>query len=283
MFPPKRTVITPSSASSQEEPTKASKVISDLLEQYTASTMTQYLQFLIYGPSGSGKTYSLRTARKPLFVNSFDPGGSIALADLVEKGEAIVVTAYEKEDAEKPTAFAKWDSDFDRFESSGIFSQVGTYVIDSATTWGQAALNEVMKRAKRAGGVPQQNDWYPQMVLMEAALRRIMSLPCDVVFICHDDILKDEILGRVIRSPMLTGKAKKRIPLLFSEIYYADVRRSSKGTEYIWQISKDSTNEARSRLRAGAVEQVGDLEPQDFQALMKKFGHSYEDLPPFVS
>lgn len=254
-------------------------LIAGMRAKYSADAMTKHLQFLIYGPSGSGKTYSLRTAKTPLLVDSFDPGGSLALADMVADGRALVVTEYETEDAKHPTAFKAWDKNFDRMEKAGIFERIGTYVLDSATTWGQAALNEVMMRAGRAGGVPQQNDWYPQMVLMEAAIKRIMALPCDVVFICHDDVMKDEITGKVMRSPMLTGKAKKRIPLLFSEIYFADVKRTPKGSEYVWQTSKDSTNEARSRM-SGLPGVTSDIYvPQDFQALNKRFRRDYENLP----
>lgn len=261
--------------------TKADDVIKMMKEKYAAKDMTQKLQFLIYGPSGSGKTYSLRTARTPLWIDSFDPGGSTALNDMVADGRAIVVNEYENEDAKHPTAFKLWDENFDKLEKANVFERIGTYVLDSATTWAQAALNEVMKRAARAGGVPQQNDWYPQMVLMEAAIKRMMSLPCDIVFICHDDILKDEITGKVMRAPLLTGKARKRIPLLFSEIYYADVRRTPKGSEYVWQMRKDSTNDARSRMAGLPGVKVEDFEPQDFQALMKKFGKPYLNLPTF--
>lgn len=250
-------------------------------EKYGSKDLTAHLQFLIYGPSGSGKTYSLRTAKTPIWIDSFDPGGSIALADMVKDGRAIVISEYENEDAKKPTAFKLWDENFDKLEKGKVFERVGTYVLDSATTWAQAILNEVMRRAARAGGVPQQNDWYPQMVIMEAAIKRIMSLPCDVVFICHDDILKDEITGKVIRSPLLTGKARKRIPLLFSEIYYASVNRTPRGSEYVWQMRKDSTNDARSRMAGSPGIKVDDFEPQNFGALMKKFKKPYTNLPNF--
>lgn len=256
-------------------------IIKMMKERYGAKDMTKHLQFLIYGPSGSGKTYSLRTAKTPLWIDSFDPGGSTALNDMVADGRAVVISEYENEDSKHPTAFKLWDENFDKLEKAKVFERVGTYVLDSATTWAQAILNEVLKRAARAGGVPQQNDWYPQMVLMEAAIKRIMSLPCDVVFICHDDVMKDEITGKVMRAPLLTGKARKRIPLLFSEIYFADVKRTSKGSDYVWQMRKDSTNDARSRMAGLPNVKVEDFEPQDFSALMQKFHKPYENLPNF--
>lgn len=241
----------------------------------------EYVRFLIYGQSGTGKTYSLRTARKPLFVDSFDPGGSIVLSDLVQSGDAIVQTVFEAEDPKSPTAFAEWEKRISYLIQHNVMDNIGTYVIDSATTWGQAALNLVMAKAGRAGGTPQQNDWYPQMNLMEVGIRRIFKFPCDVVFICHNDTLKDDVIGKITRAPMLTGKSKTRIPLLFSEIYYADVRRSSKGAEYVWQLQADTTNMAKSRL-CGLSKARIDFHIQDFSKLMREVSHDYEDKPRLV-
>lgn len=234
------------------------------------------IRILIYGQSGTGKTYSLRTARKPLFIDSFDPGGSVVLADLIAKGEAIVRTQFENEDPKNPTAFAAWDSSLDKIEQSGVMEKFGTYVLDSATTWGQACLNTILAKAGRAGGTPQQNDWYPQMVLMEAGIRRIFKFPCDVIFICHSDIQKDEVIGKIVRSPMLTGKSKTRIPLLFSEVYYADAKLSSKGTEYIWQLQADNTNQAKSRL-CGLAKKNLNFVNQNYKQLMAELNHKFED------
>lgn len=268
-LPPKPAA--PVAASSQNQ-TFLQKLLKDRPAQ------TEHIRFLVYGQSGSGKTYSLRTAKKPLFVDSFDPGGSVVLSDLIEKGQAVVRSEFELEDPKHPSAFEKWDKAFDELEKAGVAGQFGTYVLDSATTWGQACLNYVMKKAGRAGGTPQQNDWYPQMVLMEAGIRRIFALPCDVIFICHDDVQKDEIVGKLSRAPMLTGKSKTRIPLLFSEIYYSDSKRSSKGTEYVWQLTRDNTNQAKSRLCGLAGKQL-DFVPQNYGELMKLLGRPYEDLP----
>lgn len=246
--------------------------------QKSQPKMDENIRFLVYGPSGTGKTFSLRSARKPLFVDSFDPGGSVVLADLIAKGEAIVRTSFENENPQKPSAFAQWDKSLDEIEASGLMERFGTYVLDSATTWGQACLNLVMQKAGRAGGTPQQNDWYPQMVLMEAGIRRIFRFPCDIIFICHNDVMKDEIIGKVNRSPMLTGKSKTRIPLLFSEVYYSDAKRTSKGTEYVWQLQSDNTNQAKSRL-CGLARRNLDFQPQNYRELMKQLGRNYEDKP----
>lgn len=275
-MPPKPAAMPTAITTAESAPSAGTTFLQRLLKDRPAQT--EHIRFLVYGQSGSGKTYSLRTAKKPLFVDSFDPGGSVVLSDLIEKGQAVVRSEFELEDPKHPSSFEKWDKAFDELEKAGVAGQFGTYVLDSATTWGQACLNYVMKKAGRAGGTPQQNDWYPQMVLMEAGIRRIFALPCDVIFICHDDVQKDEIVGKLSRAPMLTGKSKTRIPLLFSEIYYSDSKRSSKGTEYVWQLIRDNTNQAKSRLCGLAGKQL-DFVPQNYGELMKLLGRPYEDLP----
>lgn len=266
----------PIKVSMQEAVSKADTILAAL--QRNQVMPDKYLRTLVYGQSGTGKTFSLRTARKPLFIDSFDPGGSVVLADLIQKGEAIIRTEFENEDPKKPTAFARWDATLDGIEASGLMHKFGTYVLDSATTWGQAALNLVLQKAGRSGGTPQQNDWYPQMVLMEAGIRRIFQFPCDVIFICHNDTQKDEIVGKITRAPMLTGKSKTRIPLLFSEVYYSDVKRTSKGSEYIWQLQSDNTNQAKSRL-CGLARKNLDFVPQNYKRLWQELGRKVEDLP----
>ncbi len=249
--------------------------------QEQESTSAKFNRILIYGGTGTGKTYSLQTFRLPLWVDSFDPGGSVCLCAYVREGKAVVCSQYEDENWDDPKAFNAWDKDFNDRLRSGIFENIGTYCLDSATTWAQAAMNVILKQSGRAGGVPHQNDWYPQMVLIEKGLRRIMNLPCDVVFICHDDAVKDELTGGLSKLPLLTGKLTKRIPLLFSEMYYAKVGRTSKGAEYQWQTVSDSQVAARSR-NASLVKPPYKLEvnePQDFKKLAIKWGGIKEDLP----
>lgn len=259
----------------------AAKSISELAKEYKEqeSVSAAYNRVLIYGGTGTGKTYSLKTFKLPLFVDSFDPGGSVCLKEYVKEGKAIVRSEFEVEDWDSPSAFDKWDRGFDGLVRSGVFDSVGTYCLDSATTWAQAAMNVVLKTNGRAGKVPHQNDWYPQMVLIEKSLRSIMNLPCDIVFICHDDAVKDEMTGALSKLPLLTGKLSKRIPLLFSEMYYANVNRTSKGAEYRWQTVADSQVAARSRNASIAKIKVEPTELADFRTLANKWGGLGPDLP----
>ena len=263
------------------------KTAQELAAEYkeSFSSSSEQHQVLLYGGIGAGKTYSLRTFRLPIWVDSFDPGGSGCLTSLVEEGNAVVVTSYETESFDNPTAFRAWERDFQQRAKDNIFSSIGTYCIDSATTWAQAAMNVVLKERGAAGKVPQQNDWYPQMILMEKAVRLILSLPCDIVFVCHDDVEKDVITESICRYPLLTGKLTKRIPLLFSEVYFATTQRTSKGTEYVWQTSPDhqvgcAKSRQASLVSSNSKQTVEKFEKANFKELAKKWGGLREDLPP---
>lgn len=244
---------------------------------YEADARNTSFKAIVYGPSGSGKTTSLKTARFPLLVHSFDPGGTQVLRPLVDEGKAMLNTTFEVDNPKAPSAFRNWDIEFDNLERGGFFEHVGTYVIDSLTTWAQCALYEILKRAGRAGSVPQQNDWYPQMILLEAAMRKLLSLPCDVILIGHDDVSKDEQSGKIFRGLLITGKLTKRIPILFDELYFANVKETSKGAEYQFMTKDNGSINAKTRL--GNKGELDQYVPQDFKAILAKVGRSTADKP----
>ena len=159
----------------------------------------------------------------------------------------------------------------------GYFDSLGTYALDSTTTWAQDIMYEVMKKAGRSGGQPFQNDWLPQMTIIENAIREMIALPCDVILIGHDDSDKDEATGKMFISLMITGKLKRRVPLMFDEVYVAMTKESSKGVEYQLLTRKTGLYQARSRLsNAGQIEMY---ETPDIKAILKKTGRNYEDKP----
>lgn len=259
--------------------------IQRLRDVYDSDIRNTRYRALVYGSSGAGKTYALRTARLPLLVHSFDPGGTKILAPLVAEGKAVVDTLYENENPAKPSVFASWDTMLERLISGNVFNQFGTYVLDSCTTWGQCALYEILKRANRAGGVPQQNDWYPQMNLLELAIRKLLTLPCDVILIAHDTADKDEISGKITRGPLFTGKLTSRLPIMFDEVYYASGVATAKGTEYRWQVKDNGINKAKSRLSGLAADRgvvIPEIVPQDFKRIIGAAGYDTSDLPYFT-
>ena len=206
--------------------------------------------FLIYGDFGTGKTTLLTTCPKPVLIHSFDPGGMLSIRqELMD--ESCQITAdirFEDESPGMPTAWDAWVKEYKRLKRAGVLDQLGTFAVDSGTTWSAAALNKVCYAAGRPGGPPFQQDYMPAMSQMENAIKDIMTCKCHFVFTCHEDATKDENSGRMFIGPQLIGKLKQRIPLLFSEMYCAQAQQTSKGAEYRLLTRATGLNRARTRL-----------------------------------
>ena len=266
-----------------------------LKQMYEDDPRSKTFNAIVYGDLGSGKTYSLRTARRPVLVHSFDPGGTMVLRDLIESGDVIADTRFEVENPKAPTSFKEWDETYHDLKRKGMFNHIGTFVIDSATTWAQCAMYEVLRMQGRAGkitigtdnkktagycGFPHQNDWLPQMAILEGAMRDFVSLPCDCILTGHDDSDKDDITGQMFVHLMITGKLQKRIPLLFGEIYHANTEETSDGLIYRFLTRKTGLYQARTRLGKGG--ELDMYEEPDFKNILRKVGMSTEDKPRLI-
>jgi len=248
-----------------------------LKKMYADDPRSKTFNGIVYGGIGTGKTSLLKTCRKPLHVDSFDPGGTKVL-DGVE--EIYKDTRFEVENPSKPSMAKLWDEEYSRRKKMGYFDSLGTYVIDSMTTWAQCIMYEVMKKAGRSGGQPFQNDWLPQMTIIENALRDFVSLPCDCILIGHDDSDKDEATGRMFVGLMITGKLKRRVPLLFDEIYCAQTKETSAGIQY--QLLTRATGMYQARTRLGKGGELDTYEEPDIKKILKKVGYDTADKPLLI-
>ncbi|MDI6785086.1 MAG: AAA family ATPase [bacterium] len=237
---------------------------------------------LVYGEKGSGKTTLFSTARFPVHIDCFDPGGSQVLAPEIEKGLIVADIRWETDDPSNPKVFAEWDREFHRRKKEGYFNNFATYGLDSMTTFSQVIMNYVLKKQGRAGGIPQtgtgnENDYIHQMLHLENSIGGIFSLPCDIIVTAHPESDKDEATGKMFVSPLITGKAKIRIPLSFDEMYYAFVAEvKDQGTRWLLQTRPTSIFKASSRLaRRGKFDKY---EEANIKALLKKAGLPCEDM-----
>ncbi len=256
-------------------PLDIKKEFADLQKMYADSPQQQAFRALIYGPMGTGKTNLSKTCRRPILIHSFDPGGTKTVRDEIKEGWIIADTRFEVEVNDNPSAFVAWDKEYDRLKQGGIFGQIGTYILDSATTWSSAAMNVTLKKAGRAGGTPQQNDYLPTMVMLEAAIKDMAGLPCDVILIAHEDVDKDEGSGRMMIGPAFIGKLKQRIPILFDEIYCATAKETSSGVSYTLLTRSTGLYRARTRLGKGGIFET--YEEQDIKKLLTKAGYDTKD------
>lgn len=225
---------------------------------------------IIYGPMGTGKSRLLRTCRPPIFVDSFDPGGTKTNRKMIEAGQMFADTRWELEDPSAPTVFPIWDKEYDRRKSEGFFSQIGTYALDSATTFAACIMNTILAKAKRAGTFPFQQDYGPAMAILENVIKDFTTLPCDVILICHEDVKKDEATGRMFIGPLFWGRLTGRVPLLFDEVYHAESKETSAGVKYSLCTKANGLVQARTRLGTDGIFEQN--EDPDIMKLLRKAG-----------
>lgn len=235
---------------------------------------------LVLGETGSGKTYLTRTARKPVHIDTFDPGGAKGLNDLIERGEVIVDSRYGSEDPRKPTAFKDWQREMRERAKIDYFKYISTYVLDSSTTWSEAIMNDILSKSGLAGEAPRwAQDYVPQKVTIRNWLRELLDLPCDFILTGHLEASTDEVTKRTSFRFMTTGKGSVTIPLLFDEIYVMDPKKTSQGVEYRVLTQATGIHVARSRLsRNGLLDMY---EPADIKHILKKAGYPTTDKPLF--
>lgn len=252
---------------------------------YEEDPRSKTFNALIYGPPKVGKTTLISTMPGPILVHSFDPGGTVGLEEEIKSGKVIVDTRFEVDDAKSPKAFALWEKEINQLRKDKFFDYCGTYVIDSMTTWAQCIMYEIIKKAaagsaKRVvGGAPRQQDWMPQMNVIENWMRVFVGLPCNCVLLGHDDVPVSEDGAPIDdRRIMITGKLSKRIPALFDEVYYMMIKNSKTGER---KLQTQPMNRVSAGSRLGRGGKLEAFEEPDIANILKKVGRDYKDKTYF--
>lgn len=252
--------------------------LANIRDIYKQNSRSRAFNALVYGDFGTGKTFSLKTCRRPILIHSFDPGGTQSLLTEIEEGWIVVDNRYEEEDGNRPTAYRAWEREFQRLRRINIFEQIGTYVIDSLTTWSEALMNATVQANTKnnLGEPPQLRDYQIQMLTIRDTIKVCCGLPCDFILTGHVDMDKDEISGRMVTHPMVTGKLKQKLPLLFDEVWCTEAKAGPNGTTYSFITNSTGYYKARSRLAAGGKLQI--RESQDYKKILKKVGRDASDI-----
>ena len=261
--------------------------LANLKKYYEGDPLQKRFSLLVCGNSGVGKTFLLRSARRPIHVDSFDPGGTKCLRDLIASGDVVADTRWEDEDPFNPTRFEKWMRSVDQRLEMGYFDHFGTYCLDSATTWGDAVMNYQLKGQSRQGQAPKwSTDYVPQKTFMVNYQKKLMRLPCDYILTGHlreiEELLSVDVKTGIQRKNveyrfMTVGQAVVTIPLMFDELYVLTTEESSQGLERKLLLDSQGKYIARSRLKANG--KLNDVEPANIKALLRKIGLAWEDKP----
>jgi adenylate kinase family enzyme len=266
-----------SSISDSKEFLDIKKMAGEIKTFYDQDTRQDSFNLLLCGDSGSGKTFLASTCRKPVHIDSFDPGGTKHLKPWIDKGEIIADTRFEGDDPFDPKVYKAWVEEMKKREKIKYFDYLGTYMLDSATSWSDAIMNQVLKAAGIPGEAPRfTHDYTPQKIQIVNWIKRMLRYPCDFILTGHLDASKDEVVGKVTYRFMTTGKGEVTIPLLFDELWVATTKETSK--EVVYQILTRRTGPYMARTRIG-MKVFETYEEPDIKKLLKKAGKDSEDKP----
>lgn len=198
-------------------------------------------KFLLLGDTGAGKTSQLLTLPGKTFAYLFDPNAILSLRGFDVEYEEFLpdrlnlsVKSLKKDVGDKTTAykndmFVEWEKDFQDKVNGGFFDAFDNIAMDSATTFLDLIMDRVLTINGRAGQWPQQDDYGPQMQTFTNVCRTLTSLGKTLFMTGHMETKKDELIGRILRTPMMTGRLRTKIPLLFSDIFVCEVENDGRG------------------------------------------------------
>lgn len=211
-------------------------------------------KFLLLGDTGGGKTTQILTFPGKKFCYLFDPnailslqGHDIEYEEFLPDRLNLSVKSLSKGLGDKTTSHANslyvdWEKDFNDRIKGGFFNDVDLIAFDSATTHLDLIMDRVLTINGRAGSWPQQDDYGPQMMVFQNVCRQLTALGKTVLMTGHLETKQDELTKRIFRGPMMTGRLKTKIPLLFSDIFVCEAVNDGKGkVNHLIQTVPDRT------------------------------------------
>lgn len=264
---------------------KVQKRAASVRQKYTDSA-SPFVNILAYGDFGTGKSSLAATAVRPVFIDSFDPGGTktAVLQPLIESGDIIVENKWEQDSWKKPWAFREWEREMAERERDGFFDHIGTYMVDSITKWSDSMMYEILKvgsrkTGPRPGTTPEIQDYLTQQLTAVDWLDMLMGYRCNVLCTGHIGIDKDEITGATQTGMLLYGKLSMKVPLAFDEKYITRSKQGPSGIEYHLQTKNDGYWKAETRMGGS---NFATFEQPDIRKLMQKAGKNTDDRPRLV-
>ena len=269
------------------------KELKRVTDYYNGDPLQKRFSAIITGETNAGKTFILRTARMPVHIDSFDPGGTKCLEPWIRSkknpnGQVVADTTFEKEDPFSPRAFSEWMKTTEIRLNTHYYDMFGTLCIDGLTTFGDAVMNNQLSSKGRAGETPQhRHDYNPQKTYIVNYIRKLMNLPCDFILTGHlrqhEEVRSIDSSTGIVRKEIwhrlhVTGQAVITIPLLFDELYVLRGKGEGKdGPKREMLIDSLGQYVARSRLKSDG--RLSAIEEPDIKKLLKKVGLGWEDKP----
>jgi len=251
----------------------------NLCTMYKDSGTQQKLRLILYGEKGSAKTTTAMTARKPIFVDSFDPGGMTVkrIEKDIQKGDIIPDTRWERKSLKDDhDTIQKWFSEMKMREADGLFDNIGTYVLDGGTLFAEFLMRSVIqldeKNKTRLTEAPiaQLQNYYPFQQRILNVMKGFSDLPCDVIVTFHATKIKNMVDGTMFTSVAIPGeKAPEIVTSVFGELWMTTIKPIAGGSEFKLLTRRDGIYKAVTRIGDGKLDQK---EPPNICNMLKKCG-----------
>jgi hypothetical protein len=199
-------------------------------------------RILVLGDTGSGKTTQLLTLPGKKFAYLFDANALLSIQGhdidyeefLPDRINLSIKSLKASAGGDKTTnyrseTYLQWEKDFDDKLSKGFFDQYSTIALDSCTTLLDLIMDRVLTINGRAGTWPQMDDYGPQMLAFQNICRTLTGMGKTVYCTGHMETKQDELTKRIFRTPMMTGRLRTKIPLLFSDVFVTEAENDGKG------------------------------------------------------
>lgn len=209
-------------------------------------------KILVLGNAGVGKSTQILTLPRPTFVYIFDPnaieslkGHDIDYLSFMPDRLPLNITSLKKNvgDPKRLNVNEYAAKVYNEFEEhaedsleNGFFDKYNSIAFDSMTTMLDLIMDRVLAINNRPGEWPQQDDYGPQMNAFGNVVRRFTSQKKVLYFTGHIEMKQDDISKKVTWQPLMTGRLRVKIPLLFTDTFMAtaDTDRDGK-TSYSFQ------------------------------------------------
>lgn len=215
-----------------------------------------YHRILLVGPTGSGKSSQAFTLPGKKFAYIFDPNSMATLRgcdleyerfmpdvmsmDMSLKGFNIDPSTKKPFKGDKPTGkleprlWLSWGDHFNAKYAEGFFKQFDWLIFDSLTFISKCIMDRQLYINNRYGDLEERADYRIVGNKMADVFGTINTMDINILCTGHIDTYEDEDTKRIRTQLMLPGRARKMLPLQFTDIFLSHVVETAdkKGVRY---------------------------------------------------
>ena len=224
------------------------------------------------GGTGSGKTNGFLTLPGKKFIYIFDPNALMTLQGhdvtyelfLPEQLDLDAVTlAYENRDKlstpPEPKTYVEFEKHLESHLDDGYFDQFDAIGVDSITTLTAVVLDRIQHLNSRFGQHPTIADNVATVNTMVRVFRTLLAFKKTIYVTGHIDYIKDGDSGKMMNVMYFLGGLRKRLPILFSEVWLSYGDADSKDEMHYYVRTKQDRYNPYLRCSSRFIDTIEDV------------------------